>query len=439
MFYARHAGRQSTVATARILFVRLLVASGLWLVAIAGHSQNVNVPPPLPAPARTEVTGELEVFHDDYPDNTSRTRYFLKTLTGRLGLDLQSQVKAPEQHTGSKVRVSGWRRGDILTVDAAGILVLATSKSAAVPNTFGEQRTLVMLVNFQDKPSEPYTLADAHSVVFGTTSDFFRENSYGQTWLAGDVVGWYTIPLASTTCNTFSIATYAEAAATAAGVNLSAYTRYVYAFPQIACAFSGSASVGGNPSRAYIHGAANMDLGTVGHELGHNLGLQHSHAWVPQYSASCPTGTTAGAIIGDCYQLESGDLLDIMGGSDSGHFNAPQKERLGWLNYGASPPVTTVTSSGTYTLAPYETTGVVLAAHAAAAIMASRQSEQLESALSTRDRIGQAKGIIMERFGVDDVRAFEMLRRLSQDSNTPLVDVARRVIETRGENTRPAD
>jgi hypothetical protein len=80
-----------------------------------------------------------------------------------------------------------------------------------------------------------------------------------------------------------------------------------------------------------------------------------------------------------------------------------------------------------------ETIGVVLAAHAAAAILASRQGDQLESALSTRDRIGQAKGIIMERFGVDDVRAFEMLRRLSQDSNTRLVDIAQRVIDTRGD------
>jgi GAF domain-containing protein len=80
-----------------------------------------------------------------------------------------------------------------------------------------------------------------------------------------------------------------------------------------------------------------------------------------------------------------------------------------------------------------ETTGVVLAAHAAAAILAGRQGEQLESALSTRDRIGQAKGIIMERFGVDDVQAFEMLRRLSQDSNTRLIDIAQRVIDTRGD------
>ncbi|AFM19033.1 response regulator with putative antiterminator output domain [Mycolicibacterium chubuense NBB4] len=79
-----------------------------------------------------------------------------------------------------------------------------------------------------------------------------------------------------------------------------------------------------------------------------------------------------------------------------------------------------------------ETIGTVLAAHAAAAILASRQSEQLQSALSTRDQIGQAKGIIMERYGLDDVAAFDMLRRLSQDSNTKLVEVAQRVIDTRG-------
>jgi GAF domain-containing protein len=82
-----------------------------------------------------------------------------------------------------------------------------------------------------------------------------------------------------------------------------------------------------------------------------------------------------------------------------------------------------------------ETTGAVLAAHGAAAILARRHGEQMQAALSTRDRIGQAKGIIMERYGVDDVRAFEMLRSLSQESQTKLAAVAQRVIETRGEGS----
>jgi GAF domain-containing protein len=81
-----------------------------------------------------------------------------------------------------------------------------------------------------------------------------------------------------------------------------------------------------------------------------------------------------------------------------------------------------------------ETIGMVLAGHAAAAILASREGDQLKSALSTRDRIGQAKGIIMERFGVDEVRAFAMLRELSQESNVKLIDVAQKVIGTRGDH-----
>jgi GAF domain-containing protein len=78
-----------------------------------------------------------------------------------------------------------------------------------------------------------------------------------------------------------------------------------------------------------------------------------------------------------------------------------------------------------------ESVGSVLAAHAAAALIATQQEHQMKAALLTRDRIGQAKGIIMERFGVDGVRAFEMLRRLSQDGNVKLIELADRVIDTR--------
>lgn len=78
-----------------------------------------------------------------------------------------------------------------------------------------------------------------------------------------------------------------------------------------------------------------------------------------------------------------------------------------------------------------ETIGSVLAAHAAAAVIAAQQEEQLQAALLTRDRIGQAKGIVMERFSVDDVRAFEMLRQLSQESNIRLADIAQQVIDSR--------
>ncbi len=78
-----------------------------------------------------------------------------------------------------------------------------------------------------------------------------------------------------------------------------------------------------------------------------------------------------------------------------------------------------------------EVIGSILAAHAAAAILASRESQQLQAALLSRDLIGQAKGILMERFDLDAVGAFEMLRNLSQQMNVRLAEVAQKVVDTR--------
>ncbi len=46
-----------------------------------------------------------------------------------------------------------------------------------------------------------------------------------------------------------------------------------------------------------------------------------------------------------------------MGLTSTGHLNAFQKERLGWLNYGTSPPVQTITQSGTYHVDAMEPAG----------------------------------------------------------------------------------
>ena len=57
-----------------------------------------------------------------------------------------------------------------------------------------------------------------------------------------------------------------------------------------------------------------------------------------------------------------------------------------------------------------------------------RRDEQFRRALSSRDTIGQAKGMIMERYGMDSTRAFEVLRKLSQDSNVPLLTIANDIV-----------
>jgi hypothetical protein len=71
---------------------------------------------------------------------------------------------------------------------------------------------------------------------------------------------------------------------------------------------------------------------------------------------------------------------------------------------------------------------VVYAAHTTVAWNIVRREDQFHSALASRDVIGQAKGILMERFDIDAVDAFELLRRLSQQSNTELTEIAQRVV-----------
>jgi putative methionine-R-sulfoxide reductase with GAF domain len=60
-----------------------------------------------------------------------------------------------------------------------------------------------------------------------------------------------------------------------------------------------------------------------------------------------------------------------------------------------------------------------------------RQETSLALAVDARKLVGQAMGILMERFDVDGDRAFAILRRYSQDTNTKLRDVAQHLIDTR--------
>ncbi len=57
-------------------------------------------------------------------------------------------------------------------------------------------------------------------------------------------------------------------------------------------------------------------------------------------------------------------------------------------------------------------------------------AEHLDQALASRDVIGQAKGILMERERLTSDQAFDLLRRASQMLNIKLREVADRVAET---------
>jgi GAF domain-containing protein len=64
-------------------------------------------------------------------------------------------------------------------------------------------------------------------------------------------------------------------------------------------------------------------------------------------------------------------------------------------------------------------------AHTEAVAAAELERANLRRAVDSRDVIGQAKGILMQRRGITADEAFDVLRRASQDLNVKLADLAR--------------
>ena len=80
--------------------------------------------------------------------------------------------------------------------------------------------------------------------------------------------------------------------------------------------------------------------------------------------------------------------------------------------------------------------GALFAAYSALVWDAAQRESQFQEALASRDVIGQAKGMIMERYAMDADRAFGMLRQLSHDTNVPLAEVAAKIVDAAQSNPR---
>jgi hypothetical protein len=342
-----------TVAATRQQVLAALVDSNPGEVLRVSLPANVRASLPTSVQSSVEkeieVQGVLEVQVEDGKSG-AKLHHFLNTASERLSLHFAGNPPV-NLLTGSIVRARGVRIGNALALTSGTSTTsssLQTITAASLPPSSGAFNTLVIMVNFQDNPTyQPYTSAAVQNVVFNQTSNWDLENSFQQTSLTGNVAGWYTIGVASTNCDTGTIKTDAQAAAQAAGYNLGNYSRFIYLMSKnTGCsAWWGWATIGG--SDVWINGEYTFTAHVVAHEMGHNFGLYHAHTDDCGTAVLCGSGTYS----------EYGDWIDDMGTpsyTQDGHFDSFHKELLGWLNSGTQPSITTVTSSGTYVIGPYE-------------------------------------------------------------------------------------
>ncbi|PIQ83873.1 MAG: hypothetical protein COV75_05285 [Candidatus Omnitrophica bacterium CG11_big_fil_rev_8_21_14_0_20_63_9] len=292
-----------------------------------------------------ELEGEVTALQvDDFTGHGELIYQLRSAQTGDKRLRLRFAKGEAPWLTGARIKVRGVALGSELVVAEAGGSSAQTI--AAAPTMIsGDQRTIVMLINFTNDTQQPWSPASVHDAMFNAASSvnrFYQDVSFGNLSLSGDVVGWFTIPLDNSGCNYNGWANAADSAATAAGVSLGNYQRRVYLFPRTgSCGWAGLGTIGGNPSRAWSNGYNDYRL--FAHELGHNLGAHHAS------TLSC--GGSAIGASGACTTSEYGDAFDVMGFWNLFQWNGPHKVGAGWLS---GSRVQTVTGGGLFTLTPLE-------------------------------------------------------------------------------------
>jgi hypothetical protein len=327
----------------------------------------------VPAGARQmEVKGRLDVIQiDDFEHGGSQVVHRVHDdATGReYELELP-EGDAKHLRTGMHVRARGRllrqvrRHGArVLTAPSDGALTVEvmTAPMPAAALVAGSRRAVVLVVDFL---ADGRTVACSDAAVAGKmfTGDpsvdrLYRAASFEQlSWAADsdangspDVVR-VSIDDGGADCDVTTWRTKADAAATAAGVNLGLYQHRVYILPStVGCTWAGYAQVGcGSACWAMV---ATCDRGDVyAHELGHNLGMWHASFDADNnggIDATCPWGAWSGG-------GEYCDDSDFMGISTNvwRMTNGPHMHQMGWI---PADRVVDASGSGMHVIAPLET------------------------------------------------------------------------------------
>lgn len=306
-----------------------------------------------------ELEGTLEIAHfDDFEKETSIQHFFLKEEGANNLTRLHFPKEKPEINPDIKLKVQGVKLDDQMVVETS-----ETDASVLPANTSitTRKKVAVILFNFTNNTTQPYTVDQIRQATFTNTvsvNSYYKEASFNQWELIGhtrpdgDVFGWYTIPDDNANCSSSfnSWASAADQLVQNDGVDLSVYNVKIYKFPTATgCPGSAWAYIGGNPGRSWIN--TNYSVGVVTHEVGHNFGTDHAG------SMTCTEGGVRVPISATCTTKEYGDPFDVMGSaSGTHHMNNYNKGKTGTYspNWFSSSNKATVTTNGTYTIAPAE-------------------------------------------------------------------------------------
>jgi hypothetical protein len=295
--------------------------------------------------AAQEHEGKLLVQAGILLDGSTVTRYVLRSDSGaEIELDFGT---APKLDPRATLRVRGHTLADgrleveeYERVERKG--QVATLREAVI--TPGPRQMAMLMVHWNGPDATtPAQIEEQLFTSTGSAAALYAEASYGKRSFGGAVFDWLQIP-APSNCNIGEIANAADAAAAAAGIDLSSYQHVGYFVSATsACNFSAFGDVGvpAAPARRTWYNAS-FPPSLLVHELGHNLGFWHAHSY------QC--GSAIGPQPMCSFFAEYGDPYDPMA-SSTAHFNAYAKMAQGWFeNCGA----VTATRDAVFTLSPTE-------------------------------------------------------------------------------------
>jgi hypothetical protein len=293
--------------------------------------------------------GTLRAYGGLTADGQAFRSYALETEDGLVPLEFEV---APALDSGARLIAEGDSGADGKLRVRNFDVVEPDSRVGTVQQglTFGEARSseLAVVLVHGGTPDAMNEATIRERLLTSPTSAraLLQESSFGELDITADVFGWYQISAtAVSTCDAYTMAVEGQAAAQAAGVDLSGYDHVLYYFPSSsACWFGGLGEVGTptSPARQTWYNGW-FDTYVLTHEIGHNLGFWHGHS---MYCDGAAITTNPAA----CTKYEYGDVYDPMG-SGTVHFNGYFKAAQGWLegcNLVTSP------AGGEYTLAPIE-------------------------------------------------------------------------------------